>query len=251
MPVKLFGATHVGMKRLQNQDNFLVLPELNPQISVCAVADGMGGHKGGETASLMCIETLSDYFKKKTANGGLTANPEQSLQEAFLAANSAIQKKSIATESLNGMGTTTTALLFIGPKLYIANVGDSRTYLIQRDRIWPITRDHSVVQEKLQAGLITREQTKTDKMRNVLTRAVGFESMLDVDVYAMDIKKGDLFLVCSDGLYTMVDDAKICETFQKILKTGISLEKAAEELIDLANQGGGEDNITTILAQVV
>ena len=250
MKIKAAGCTHIGMRRSQNQDSYLLLPECG----VFAVADGMGGHNGGEMASAMAVQTIRDYFDAQTVVSTKEASPVRS---AISSANKAIQLKGSQDPTLQGMGTTTTALHFDGQNLWIGHVGDSRTYLLQPGKIWQLTRDHSVVQEKLRAGMITRDQLKTDRMRNVITRSVGFEADVEVDVYNYQPQKGDVFVVCSDGLSGMVPDEDILQIvdgaiFQNAKAKEVSEpceEAAAKELIDAANRNGGDDNVTAIVVQ--
>lgn len=243
--LKAAGLTHIGMKRKQNQDNFLLVSEQR----LFVVADGMGGHKGGETASYLAVHSIADYLKSEDAANIL--DPSARLHQAMLAANSAIQNKGQSDPSLQGMGTTTVAMYFSSDQLYIGHVGDSRCYLLHPNRVWQITRDHSLVQEKLRAGLITRDQLKTDRMKNVITRSVGFENEVDVEIYQLEPHPGDVFVVCSDGLSGMVEDNIISATIDEYVFKQDSLEGAAQKLIELANANGGDDNVTAVVVQVV
>jgi PPM family protein phosphatase len=148
------------------------------------------------------------------------------------------------------MGTTTTALIFSDEKLFIGHVGDSRCYFFRRDQIWQLTRDHSMVQEKLRAGLITREQIKTDRMKNVITRSVGFESELAVEIYEMGVQPGDAFLLCSDGLSGQVEDPDLLSEVNRELFERGNADAAVECLVARANSSGGDDNITAIVVQI-
>lgn len=245
--LKAAGFSHVGMKRKQNQDNFLVEPELKLFI----VADGMGGHQGGETASRMAIETIVEYFHSTAGSNHLGPDPVQKLYHAIISANHSIQSKGQAEPELQGMGTTTTALYFNQERLYIGHVGDSRTYLVHPERIWQLTRDHSLVQEKLRAGLISRAQLKTDKMKNVITRSVGFDAEVDVDVYQLEPHAGDVFITCSDGLSGMIEDSEILKIVQEYACDQDSVEIAAQKLIEAANANGGDDNVTAVVVKIV
>jgi protein phosphatase len=237
-------ATDIGRKRQQNQDNGATFPELG----LFVVADGMGGHKGGETASAVAVETIAKSIRESRA--GSEWDPRNAIVTAIQAANAAIHKRAEGDPSLQGMGTTTTALLFDEKVLTIGHVGDSRCYFFRPEAIWQVTRDHSLVQEKLRAGLITRDQIKTDRMKNVITRSVGFELEVNVEVYEIDVQAGDIFLICSDGLSGMIDDSEMLELVQKELITSRDAKKAVTELVSRANEHGGEDNITAILVQV-
>lgn len=248
MQLKSAGQTHVGMKRSQNQDSFLVLPEYQ----LFVVADGMGGHKGGETASRLSVETLGQFFRAQPSKATAAQAPEL-LKAALNQANVAIQMTAQRDPELLGMGTTTTSLLFCENQAFIGQVGDSRAYLLHPGRIWQLTRDHSLVQEKLRAGIIRRDQLKTDRMKNVITRSVGFEPKVDVDVFSIEIHPGDVFLICSDGLTGLVEDDEILAMVEKraFQSRDGQLEKALEELIATANKRGGDDNVTALLIKAV
>jgi len=241
MEFKVGYRTDVGRKRSQNQDCGATLPELG----LFVVADGMGGHKGGETASILSVEKITSYFREHIHDTSL--DPQTLITRSFISANRAIYDLSQAEPGLHGMGTTTVALFFKDRKLTIGHAGDSRCYFFRPNAIWQATRDHSLVQEKLRMGLITRDQVKTDQMKNVITRSVGFESKLDVDVYRMDVEPRDCFLLCSDGLSGLVEDHQILEIVMRNIE---ELQKGVDELIDTANANGGDDNITALLVQV-
>jgi protein phosphatase len=238
-------ATDIGRKRQQNQDNGAAFPELG----LFVVADGMGGHRGGETASAMAVETIAGRVREGQTKPDW--DPRDVITEAIVAANNAIHERAMDETALQGMGTTTTALLFTPEGLTIGHVGDSRCYYIRPDALWQITRDHSLVMEKLRAGLITRDQIKTDRMKNVITRSVGFEPEVNVEVYEMQVQPGDVFLVCSDGLSGLIEDPKMLEVIQKELISQGDIKKAVDMLVDAANQNGGDDNITAIMVQIL
>ena len=244
--LKAAGFSHVGMKRKQNQDNFILMPEMR----LFVVADGMGGHKGGETASYLAVHAIAEFFK--TGEGSKhTGDPGVRIQRAVLAANQAIQARGTIDATLQGMGTTCVALYFSGENLFVGHVGDSRCYLLHPNRVWQVTRDHSLVQEKLRAGLISRAQLKTDRMKNVITRSVGFEPDVDVDVYSLKPHPGDVFVVCSDGLSGMIEDTDIRDIIDECVFRQDSLEAAVKRLIEAANAHGGDDNVTAVVVRVV
>lgn len=246
MEFKVAFGTDIGLKRSQNQDNAIVLPELGLFI----VADGMGGHKGGEIASAIVVETVPKLVRQlEKDHYSMSAN--EIISKAISKANEAIYKRSKDDPNLNGMGTTTTALLFKDTLLTIGHVGDSRCYYFQPGQIWQLTRDHTLVQEKLRAGLISREQLKTDQMKNVLTRSVGFESQVQVETYEFECKKSDCFLICSDGLSGLVEDRQIQQIVQKQFFDGKNIENAVKELISAAKENGGDDNITCVLVGLI
>jgi serine/threonine protein phosphatase PrpC len=233
--------TDVGQRRTENQDSGIALPELG----LFVLADGMGGHRGGETASAMVTEIVPEVVRGSLKKDFWEAG--QVLTNAILSANEAIYERAQNESQLQGMGTTTTALLFQGNTLTIGHVGDSRAYFFRRGAIWQLTRDHSLVQEKLRAGLITRAELKTDRMKNVITRSVGYTSELGVELYQMPVEPGDAFLLCSDGLSGLVDDSEILSIAEA---SGDEPQNAVRELIAHANSNGGDDNITVIMVRV-
>lgn len=240
------GKSDIGRKRGQNQDQWAC----EPKRALFFVADGMGGHQGGETASKLATESVLAEVGAASSK----ASPAEVAKNALERANREIYSLSQKEETLRGMGTTATLLLADTkskhPTLTIAHVGDSRAYLLTQGKLWQLTRDHSLVQEKLRAGLISRHDLKTDRMKNVITRSVGFEGTVEIDIYTYVPRAGDCFVLCSDGLTGMVEDAEIqrllCET--DAAKGDLSV--VASALIDLANQRGGDDNITVVLARL-
>lgn len=244
MKFNVGSATDIGRKRSQNQDSIASEPELG----LFVVADGMGGHKGGETASSMVVEIVPNLVREALKDPNW--DPRRVITDAITTASNAIYKRSSEDQRLRGMGTTTTAILFKGSRLVIGHVGDSRCYFLTSEGIWQATRDHSLVQEKLRAGLITREEVKTDSMKNVITRSVGFEPNIAVEIYEMEVREGDTFLLCSDGLSGQIDDPEIMGMVRKDLIEKKDVTAAVRDLIQLANEHGGDDNISTILVQV-
>ena len=235
--------TDIGMKRKQNQDSGIARPDLG----LFMVADGMGGHQGGETASRVCVEQVVAHFEKFAAQ----SSDEKALTlEGLLTANRAIHEIASRDKSLQGMGTTATILRIAGAVATIVQVGDSRVYYFNQDGIWQLTRDHSLVQEKLRAGLITRAQVKSDQMKNVITRSVGYESNVNADAFQFDVLAGDGFLICSDGLSGPVEDASIFGILDESARSGLHLEDAAKKLVACANSRGGDDNVTVVLVKV-
>lgn len=257
MKLEFSWASDIGRRRSKNQDSAGSFPSL----PLFVVADGMGGHKGGEVASQVCVQTISQHF----SNALKEKHPfriRELLQHCISKANEAILKKSKSEPELEGMGTTTTLITFYEGKAIIGQVGDSRCYLIREDGIWQLTKDHSLVYEKLRAGLITREQLKTDKMKNVITRSVGFDPNLQAEFFEYTPHPGDLFLLCSDGLTGNIEDVELLEfAHQTLFKKDVFkdpqkkeerktlLSQMVESLIQNANDRGGEDNITVMLVQ--
>ncbi len=245
MQFKVGYKTDMGCKRNQNQDNGACYPELG----LFVVADGMGGHKGGEIASATAVKIILNFVRQAEQNTNWS--PETVIVQAIESANQNIFQLASKDPSLQGMGTTATALLIKNQTLIIGHVGDSRCYFCKPTGIWQVTRDHSLVQEKLRAGLIQRKDLKTDRMKNVITRSVGFETDMQVETYRIDVQSGDTFLLCSDGLTGMLEDDEILKQIQKNLFEADQAQQAVNELIDAANAHGGDDNITALIVQFI
>jgi PPM family protein phosphatase len=224
------GRTDVGRQRSANEDSLVVNPPL------FAVADGMGGAKAGEVASAVAVEAVEGA----TDSGEPT---EAQLANIVRQANRRIYDLAVADESRRGMGTTLTMAKLHGDEVSLAHVGDSRAYRLRDGRLEQLTRDHSLVAELERSGQITAEAAEHHPQRSIITRALGPEPDVEVDTYTMAGREGDLFLICSDGLTSMVSDDEV----GSILRAAGSLEEAAEELVRAANQSGGKDNITVIL----
>lgn len=243
MTIVASGATDIGMKRKTNQDSICLAPEHNFYV----VADGMGGHNGGDIASQMSVKLLPEY---------LAQNPNEDKSELLTNSikyiNQAIYQHGQANQELKGMGTTITGMLISGPEAYIVNVGDSRTYMINKNRLYQMTRDHSLVQEKINLGIYTREEGHRDPQKNVLVRTVGFDPELEVDTLKYKVSPNDMFLICSDGLHGRVSDEDIIYTVNKMIPaparaTQQDLDALVAELIKQANDNGGNDNISVII----
>ena len=237
------GISDVGLKRKANQDSIF----LNPYKKIFIVADGMGGHKGGDIASALAVKAAPEF---------ILASPQKEIEELLLEAiihtNKTIKEKSGENKLWEGMGTTFCMLAFKGPNLYILNVGDSRAYLIHEKKLYQMTRDHTLVYEKLNMGLYTREQAKADPQKNILTRTVGFEDKVDPEIFTYKSQKNDLFLICSDGLSSYVSDGDTLFLINKYIPdaevaTEEDLLTAAKALVAQANANGGGDNISVIL----
>lgn len=238
------GATDIGRKRKTNQDSIC----LDPSHNFFAVADGMGGHNGGDIASQMSAKLMPEYVAAHAKT-----DPEVLMKEMIQKINQSILDKATASPDLHGMGTTISAIYFAGPQLFIGNVGDSRVYMINNQNIYQMTRDHSFVQEKLNMGIYTREEAVKDPQKNVLVRSVGFDPDVLVDVFHYRICKNDIFLICSDGLHGKVSDGDILHIVKKNIPNPADaskgqLEDAVHELIKQANDNGGQDNISVIIA---
>lgn len=237
--MKANAITDIGRVRQINQDvQFATTEPIGPLSNLFIVADGMGGHKAGDFASRFLVETLVEYIKNCEEQSAVAA-----LNKGIAKVNSELYEKACQSEALSGMGTTLVAATIEDSTLYVANVGDSRLYLIEREGIRQITRDHSFVEEMVSLGQMDRESKEYKVKKNIITRAVGIDRKLDVDFFEVPLKSGDYILLCSDGLTNMVDNSAI---FRLVLLPG-SLEMKVKALIALANQNGGKDNIAVVL----
>lgn len=236
-----FGQTDVGLKRAKNEDSFVVKPELG----LCLVADGMGGAAAGELASHMFVETAVEVFSRSPSRS--EEETADLAQKAFQWANERILDHVGTQPRHKGMGCTAELAAFCKDSFVVGHVGDSRTYLLRNGRLKQLTEDHSVVQDQINRGIISRAQAKNHPLRNVILQAVGVKEKIEVDVMTGKALAGDLFLLCSDGLTDMVDDISIQETLSA---TG-AVPAKANNLIELAKSAGGHDNITVVLSQVV
>jgi protein phosphatase len=230
---KIFKATHVGKVRQNNEDSLIVI---EPETFV--VADGMGGASAGEVASQMLVEVVKNFLSKTPAPWD-----ENILSKAIHLANDKILDLARQNEEYNGMGTTATILSLNGTQAYFAHVGDSRLYLLRNKILKQITEDHSYVETLIRRGEITAEEARVHPMKNVLIQAVGVIPEIYVDMSNFTTAKGDIFLLCTDGLTNMVDDATIAEILQ-------TASEPADALIEAALQAGGKDNVTVIVAGV-
>jgi protein phosphatase len=238
------GASDIGRKRKSNQDSIC----LDHKHHFYAVADGMGGHNGGDIASQLSVKVMPEFMAMHAGQ-----EPHQLMKELIQEINRSILKRAEESPELHGMGTTVAAMLFAGPQLVIGNVGDSRVYMVNNHHIYQLTRDHSFVQEKLNMGIYTRQDAVKDPQKNVLVRSVGFETEINVDVFNYRICKNDIFMVCSDGLHGKVSDGDILHIIQKNMPDPSTASKeqvdnTVRELIHQANENGGQDNISVILA---
>jgi protein phosphatase len=233
--------TDVGLKRNNNQD-FVYASDQKVGALNCLwiVADGMGGHAAGDIASRLCVETMIDTMSNSKQEG-----PVRILAEAIRSANEAVCEKARSTPDLEGMGTTVVAATIDDGCLYIANVGDSRLYLIDDERIEQITHDHSLVEEMVRAGRIRADQARNHPKKNIITRAIGEEGVPEIDFFDVALNPGDILLLCSDGLSNMVEDDLIF----RIVRREADLHSAGKRLIEAANKAGGTDNISVVLAR--
>lgn len=262
MKILSCGITDIGQRRQRNEDSYLV----NDKLGLYIVADGMGGHAGGEFASKIAVSTVEEIIRGEdrekshvsednpldtpadegTDNNQVEGVEQERLKEAINRAGNMIVRRAYEEPELKGMGTTATVMLRVDTKAFIAHVGDSRAYCVREGKIMQITEDHSLVHEQLKSGLITEEEAKTHQLKNIITRSVGVQEEVEVDTIVWQLEVGDFYLLCSDGLSNMVEDNEIQD-----IVTRHDVEQAARELVDLANDRGGDDNITLILLKVI
>ena len=236
--IKSFSVTDIGRKRKLNQDFVYSSDEPVGNLpNVYIVADGMGGHQAGDYASKCTVETMVREIR-----GCFEKSPIRILSKAIRIANDQVRKKAREDESLLGMGTTVVAATCLGKYLQVANVGDSRLYIIN-DEVRQITRDHSLVEEMVRMGGIDREAARNHPDKNIITRAIGARDTIEIDFFHEELKSGDIVLMCSDGLTNMLEDEEI----GRILRSQGTIEERAEELIEAANQNGGRDNRAVIV----
>ncbi len=238
--LKSYAITDIGQKRKLNQD-FIYLSEtpIGNLPNVFIVADGMGGHNAGDYASRYAVETVVEEI-----GTSFEKNPVKILGKAIEKANAQIREKAQENPAYNGMGTTMVIATCIGRYLEVANVGDSRLYVIGK-KIEQITRDHSLVEEMVRMGGIDKVAARNHPDKNIITRAIGARDRVDADFFSAELETGDMVLLCSDGLTNMVDD----EMIHQILTGDGSLEDRVERLVRTANQNGGKDNISAIVIE--
>lgn len=240
--MKAVGMSDIGRCRQNNEDAYYMADDDFPVPYCYVVADGMGGCNAGEVASQTAIAAFVSYVQAQQSKGDI---PDL-LTTAFQAANQAVFDKSNTSLEFAEMGTTMVAAIVQDNKAYIAHVGDSRAYLLQDGTLQCLTTDHSYVMELVKMGDITKEEAAKHPKRNIITRAIGIRDLVETDVTIYDVKKGDLLLLCTDGLSGMLSDAEM-ETF---LQQKISLNKKVKGLVDTANQKGGFDNISLVLIEI-
>jgi protein phosphatase len=236
-----YGITDVGIKRKVNQDTVYANDSGVGNLSnLYIVADGMGGELAGDYASAKCVEIVVD---------GITASnesePVKILEQAIQSANQIIYTESNNDPAKAGMGTTLVIATFRDDHLYVANVGDSRLYVATGNKLLQITKDHSVVAELVRTGELDEDDARTDKRKNMITRAIGAENKISPDYFDVILKGGEQILLCSDGLTNMIDDEKI----YSVITGGGSLETRARALVKLANSNGGKDNISVVVIE--
>jgi protein phosphatase len=241
------GITDVGQVRSANQDSFLI----DEAERLFIVADGMGGHAGGEIASSLCVQEVAKHLKENAEaftpkDDRQHPDPRISnlLAHAINHASTKIYERALEDPSLRGMGTTATVLKLVDGQAYVAHVGDSRCYLLRCGFIYQVTNDHSLVSEQVRAGILTKEEAEAHHLRNVITRSVGYQEEEDVDTTSLPMEDGDLLVMCSDGLHGKVADKEI-----SLITKDLGVQAAAR-LVALANERGGDDNISVVVVKV-
>ena len=238
--MKSYSVTDVGQKRQVNQDYVYASEEPVGNLpNLFVVADGMGGHNAGDFASSFAVQTLV-----RTILEDENQNPIKIIRHAVEEANRKVLEESKLHAEMSGMGTTMVLVTIIDDYAYVANVGDSRLYLIE-DQILQITKDHSLVQEMVRRGLITKEEAREHPDKNIITRVLGIGPEIEVDFFDIHLKENSVLLLCSDGLSNMVSD----EDIWRIVNTSREMKEAGMRLVSLANENGGKDNIAVVLVK--
>lgn len=239
--MRVFSATDVGQLRTTNQDYVFASPDPVGNLpNLFVVADGMGGHNAGDYASSHAVQTMVDEIGQDA-----DYNPIKVIRHAIESANTEIINQAQSDEKRKGMGTTMVVATIVGHYAYVANVGDSRLYMIN-EQIQQVTKDHSWVQELVRRGEINAEEARNRRDKNVITRALGAEKTVDIDFFDLKLELGCTLLMCSDGLSNMVEDSRIEEI---ILEPDKSPEEKGRALIEEANRNGGKDNIAIVLVE--
>jgi serine/threonine protein phosphatase PrpC len=243
MHIAVGACTDVGMIRSGNEDRFFA--DADERRGIFVVADGMGGHAAGEVASEMAVDIIARELL--SLSSATEDGADHRLMQSVRAANAAIHQRTLEESDKHGMGTTATVLVLSDDGYIIGQVGDSRVYLLRNGAFRQLTKDHSYVQEQVDAGLLTPEQARYHPYSNVITRCVGASPQVEADLFTGEVRAGDVFLLASDGLTGMVDDHRLHE----LLLTRVSPGRKVDALVSEANERGGLDNITAIVIQVV
>ena len=239
--MKTFSLTDIGRVRESNQDYVYTSESPVGNLpNLFIVADGMGGHNAGDFASKYTVEQIVSYIEYAPMT-----SPVDLIRGALNKTNASLMAMAKSEESLNGMGTTAVIATIVNDCMYVANIGDSRLYLL-RDELEQITKDHSLVQEMVRMGEMQPSEARSHPDKNIITRAVGAFEDLEIDFFEQQIRPGDVILMCTDGLSNMVDDTDI----RQILQTGRDVVEKVQHLVEAANRGGGKDNITVAVIEI-
>ncbi len=234
----------IGKVRNKNEDSYFI-PGGSDPYKLYIVADGMGGHNAGEVASSLAVKTVKQFFDVHYSSLQKTDEMiEKFMREAIANSNSCVLNESHMHINENGMGTTMTLLLIEKGKFYIGHIGDSRAYIIRGNNIEQITEDHSLVSQMVKEGKISASEAKCHPLKNVITRALGVDFDVNIDVYIRDVKKDDIVILCTDGLSNMVSDSEILKEY---LNNDIDI--ASNNLVGFSNKRGGYDNITIVVVK--
>jgi PPM family protein phosphatase len=244
-------ATHTGMVRSHNEDSIAV----DAEIGLAVLADGMGGYNAGEVASGIATALISSETREAMVSHSpheldrATGSPLATtlLRDIIAKANTSIFQSANSQPQYAGMGTTLVVALFCDNQITIAHIGDSRCYRQRGGKLEQVTRDHSLLQEQIDSGLLTKEAAKRSQNKNLVTRALGIEPVVEAEIHSYPAQEGDIYLICSDGLNDMVEDEDIEMTLEAL---GANLQLAAEQLVQMANDNGGRDNISVVLIKV-
>jgi protein phosphatase len=250
--LEIASCTDPGMVRSHNEDSIAA----DPAHGLVVLADGMGGYNAGEVASGMATTVIVTEMQQILANAAphqIDPRTNQEIarrlvREQVLKANTSIYQAAQSQPQYAGMGTTLVVGLFYDNRVLVAHLGDSRLYLLRQNKLKQITRDHSLLQEQIDSGLISAEQAKHAQHKNLVTRALGIDPSVEPEMHEYPTRPGDLYLLCSDGLNDMVDDEDIAMTLQAL---GANLNLAAQQLVQMANDNGGRDNVSVILVRVL
>lgn len=250
--VEIAGITDTGLVRERNEDSILT----HPDIGLAVLADGMGGHRGGDVASALAVRTIHSVLKALLPELRSGYNDEETgyalqstaVHRAVEMANESVYEAAQQQPELQGMGTTVVVLLFHDNRVTIAHIGDSRLYRVRGGELEQVTRDHTLLQDLIDRGFYTPEEARCSKNKNLVTRALGIEQRVHADIQEERVARGDLFMLCSDGLNDMVEDDEIHHTLDR---HGEDLQQAAEQLVCLANQNGGRDNVSVVLGRAL
>ncbi|HZJ57748.1 MAG TPA: Stp1/IreP family PP2C-type Ser/Thr phosphatase [Clostridia bacterium] len=240
------GYSHKGMVRKSNEDYYYI-PSADKIQDLAMIADGMGGHNAGELASRMAVETAIEYLTHRIDRDGYSQDPAGLIEEAIGVSNGRIFDVSLANEAYNGMGTTLITAYFSHEILYLGHVGDSRGYLIRGGSVKQLTKDHSLVQELLDNGTITPDEVDKHPQKNIITRALGTENVIDIDCHKIALKENDIILLCTDGLILHVDLQESID----LVESAHSMQELALGLVDQAVERGGLDNVTVVAIKYI
>jgi protein phosphatase len=250
--LEVASATHTGMVRAHNEDAIAT----DPTIGLAVLADGMGGYNAGEVASGIAVALITSEMRQAISDTGLLslgqgdgdAQATRLLRNIIAKTNASIFESANSQPQYAGMGTTLVVALFRDNRLSVAHIGDSRLYRLRDDRLEQITRDHSLLQEQIDSGMLTKEAARRSHNKNLVTRALGIELEVETEVHTYDAQSGDIYLLCSDGLNDMVEDEDIELTLNAM---GANLPLAANQLVQMANDNGGRDNVSVVLVMVL